>query len=366
MAGTGTAAAEGASTIFYNPGALGFEEGFAAEVSGLFLIPQFKYEPKRAVDGTAASPTTRLFALPAIFAAVPVGPVRIGVGAFANYGLGINWPAGFDGRFDATDSALQTFTLNPTVAWRINEHLSFGAGFDLVRGTVELIRQLDFVDREGTLRLGGDTWGFGGNAGVSTHWLSDRLVVGLSYRSAVSLRFKGRADFTVPPEFEAQLKDQAVKTALLLPHTLSLGAAFRATPRLRFTLDGTVTTWSTFDALVLEFADASLNTTLRRSWSTTVNVRAGGEFAVVPKRVLARLGLGFDPSPSPANTLSPSLPDASRLLASVGVGYTQGSFCVDLGYLFVFLLPRESEPDAFAARYSGTAHVIGLSASFRQ
>jgi long-chain fatty acid transport protein len=366
MGGAGTASAEGASTIFSNPGALGFEEGFAAELSGIFIVPQFTYEPLRAADGTRASANTRLFALPTVFAAVPIGPVRIGLGAFANYGLGITWPEGFDGRFEATHSNLQTFTLNPTVAWRFNEHVSIGAGFDLVRGTVELVRQLDFLDTEGTLRLGGDTWGYGGNAGISTHWLRDRLVVGLAYRSAVSLRFRGRADFTAPPEFQAQLKDQDVKTALLLPHTISLGAAFRATQRLRATLEATYTTWSTLDALVLEFADPSLNTTLRRDWNDTVTVRAGGELVVIPKTLLVRLGLGFDPSPSSSTTLSPSLPDASRVLVSVGAGYQQGNFSADLGYLFVFLLPRASEPDAFPARYSGMAHVIGLSVGFRQ
>ena len=366
MGGTGTASAEGASTVFYNPGSLGFEEGFAAEVSGLFIVPQFSYEPLLAVNGTPASAATRLFALPTAFVAAPLGPVRIGLGAFANYGLGIDWPAGFDGRFEATASNLQTFTLNPTAAWRINEHLSVGAGFDVVRGTVELVRQLDFVDSEGTLRLGGDTWGFGGNAGIATHFLSDRLVVGLSYRSAVALRFKGRADFTAPVEFQARLQDQGVKTALLLPHAISLGGSFRATQRLRLTLESTVTTWSTLDALVLEFDDPSLNTTLRRDWTNTIAVRAGGELAVIPKTLQVRLGLGFDPSPSPANTLSPSMPDASRVLVSAGVGYVRGNFSADLGYLFVFLLPRASAPEAFPARYSGTAHVIGLSVGFKQ
>lgn len=366
MGGTGTASAEGASSIFYNPGALGFEEGFAAELSGMLIVPQFSYQPLRAIDGSSASAETRLFPLPAVFVAAPIGPVRVGLGAFANYGLGITWPSTFDGRFEATRSDLQTFTLNPTVAWRFHEHASIGAGFDLVRGTVELVRQLDFVDREGTLRLGGEGWGFGGNAGIATHWLNDRLAVGLSYRSAVSLRFRGRADFTVPREFEAQLRDQAVKTALLLPHTVSLGAAFRITPRVRVTLEGTFTTWSTLDALVLEFADPALDTTLRRDWTPTVTVRAGGELEVVPKTLRVRLGAGFDPSPSPAATLSPSLPDASRVLASAGVGYQRGNFSADLGYLFVFLLPRASEPDAFPARYAGLAHVIGLSVGFRQ
>ncbi len=369
-AGTGTAAAEGAAAVFYNPGSLGFEEGISAEVTGLLIVPQFDYAPLRAVDGKAESANSRLFALPSVFLDVPVGPLHIGLGAFANYGLGISWPFDFDGRFVASQSNLQTFTLNPTVAWRIQEHLSIGAGFDVVRGTVELSRQLDFVDGEGTLRLGAGTWGFGGNAGVTTHWLNDRLAVGLAYRSAVALKFKGKADFTVPREFQAQLVDQDVSTGLLLPHALSLGAAFRASPRLRLSLDVNYTSWSTLQRLQLQFADPALATGLAFNWSDTVNVRAGAELQVLAqgksRALLVRAGAGFDPSPAPAKTLSPSLPDASRVLVSAGVGYRLGNFSADLGYLFVFLLPRASEPDAFPARYSGMAHVLGLSLGFKQ
>lgn len=366
LAGSGAAVAEGASTIFYNPGALGFEDGFTAELSGLMIVPSFDYAPLRAVDGTAASAETKVFALPSLFVGVPVGPVRIGLGAFANYGLGIAWPVGWDGRFEATASNLQTFTLNPTVAWRVHPNVSIGAGFDLVRGTVELVRQLDFLDQEGTLRLGGDTWGFSGNAGVATHWLQDRLRVGLSWRAAVALRFRGRADFTVPKEFQSQLVDQDVKTSLLLPHTFSLGASHQVTKRLLLTLEATLTTWSSLKAIVLEFADPSLKATLDRQWQDTVTVRAAGEITVLPKKLLVRLGAGFDPSPSPGTTLSPSLPDASRVMISAGLGYVLGNFRADLGYLFVLLLSRESATPAFPARYSGLAHVIGLSVGFQQ
>ena len=296
--------------------------------------------------------------------------MHVALGAFTNYGLGIRWPVDFDGRFEASASNLQTFTVNPTVAWRFHEHVSVGAGFDLVRGTVELSRQLNFVDTEGTLHLGAGTWGYGGNVGVTTHWLADRLAVGLAWRSAVALRFKGSADFTVPREFQAQLKDQDVSTQVLLPHTVSLGGAFKASARLRLSLDVTYTSWSSLKTLSLQFADSALNTALKFHWSDTVAVRAGAEYSLLEqgkgRALRVRLGAGFDPSPAPSNTLSPSLPDASRVLVGAGVGYQLGNFSADLGYLFVFLLPRASEPDAFPARYSGMAHVLGLSVAFRQ
>jgi long-chain fatty acid transport protein len=365
MGGTGIAADVGAAAVYYNPGALGWEEGIAAELSGTLIVPSFRYEPLRSIDGTPASARTQVFVLPAVFAAFPVGPVRLAVGAFSNFGLGLEWPASFDGRFEALSSNLQTFTLNATAAWKIHRHISSGAGFDLVRATVELSQRLNMIDAEGTLRLGGGTWGAGANAGVALRFLDDRLTIGVTYRSAVSLGFEGRADFAVPPEFEATLRDQAIRTTIVLPHIIGLGVGFKVTPKLQLSLDGTYTTWSTIDAFRFDFEDDALDQELRRDWVNTFNVRLGGQWEVVDKLTL-RAGFGFDQSPAPAETLSPSLPDAHRLFGSVGVGYRLGNFSLDGGYLLAGLLTRQSTEPAFPGRYSGLAHVAGLTASFRQ
>lgn len=365
MGGVGVAADVGAAAIYYNPGALGWEDGIAAELSGTLIIPSFSYEPLRAIDGSPAKANPQVFVLPTLFAGFPVGPLHLGVGVFSNFGLGLEWPAGFDGRFESQSSALQTLTFNATVAWKIHRHVSIGAGFDLVRGTVKLSQRLNMIDAEGLLTLGGGTWGAGANAGVATHFLDDRLSIGVSYRSAVALAFDGRADFVVPPEFEATLRDQAIRTTIVLPHIISLGVAFKPVKKLELSLDGSYTTWSSIDAFRFDFEDDALDQQLRRDWVNTVTFRLGGQWEVYDKLTL-RLGVGFDQSPAPAHTLSPSLPDAHRLLFSVGAGYRLGNFSLDAGYLLAVLLARQSAEPAFPARYSGLAHVVGLTLSFRQ
>ncbi len=365
MGGVGVAADLGAASIYYNPGALGWEEGIAAELSGTLIIPSFRYEPIRSVDGTPANANTQVFVLPAAFFAFPAGPIHLGVGVFANFGLGLEWPATFDGRFDSQSSNLQTFTFNVTAAWKIHRHISIGAGFDLVRATVQLSQRLNMIDAEGLLTLGGGTWGAGANAGIATHFIDDRLSIGVTYRSAVSLTFDGRADFVVPPEFEGTLRDQAIRTTIVLPHIISLGVSFKVLPKLQLSLDGTYTTWSTIDAFRFDFEDDALDQELRRDWVNTVTFRLGGQWEVVNKLTL-RAGFGFDQSPAPAETLSPSLPDAHRLFGSLGVGYRFGNFSIDGAYLLAGLLTRQSAEPAFPGRYSGLAHLVGLTASFRQ
>ncbi|MHB8873278.1 MAG: outer membrane protein transport protein, partial [Myxococcaceae bacterium] len=335
-AGTGTGSADGASAIYYDPALLAFEDGISAEVSGTLIAPSFSWEPLTVAGGSGVPARARLFAQPALFLAAPVAEgVFVGVGGFSNFGLGISWPSSFPGRFDSSSAAITTFTVNPSAAYRIDRHLAVGAGVDVVRASVELEQGLDFIDQEGALRLGGGTWGVGFNAGLAGRWLSDRLTVGLAYRSFVGLAFKGRADFSAPPEFASTLQDQDVETRLTLPNLLSLGAGYRVTPRFRVMADLTYTTWSSLKVLPITFpGDPSLSQELRRDWQNTLTVRAGAE-AQLTRTIAARLGAGYDPSPSPADTLSPSLPDSSRILASAGAGYRAGNLSADLGYMLV-------------------------------
>src|SRR5690606_33700655 len=82
-----------------------------------------------------------------------------GLGVYVPYGLGTQWPLDFDGRFLGFDNSLQSIYVQPTVAYRITEQLSVGAGFTYVIAGVELNRRLDLsqvpVDEE---RLPGITF----------------------------------------------------------------------------------------------------------------------------------------------------------------------------------------------------------------
>ena len=367
MAGVGTGSAEGASSIFYNPGNLAFEEGVSAELSSLLILPVFQFTPLRGQDGVATLANTRLFVIPNLFLSYPVTPrLQVGLGAFSNHGLGISWPDTFPGRFESSEANLVTFTANPTVSYKLHEQVGVGAGLDVVRGTVELAQRLNFLDTEGTLRLGGGAWGVGANAGVTARFWADALQIGAQWRGAVPLNFSGRADFSTPIEFQNQLRDQPVKTTFTLPHQFSVGARYKVMPRLKAHVDLQYTLWSAFDALRVDFVnDASLSQVEARNWKDTFTFRAGAEYGLTDT-LTVRAGAGFDPSPSPSNTLSPSLPDCDRTLFSAGVGYRLGNFNLDAGYLLAWLTPRDTQGEAFPANYLGQAHLLGVTVSFRQ
>jgi long-chain fatty acid transport protein len=113
--------------------------------------------------------------------------------------------------------------------------------------------------------------------------------------------------------------------------------------------------------------DEQLTQFERRDWSDAWSVRFGLEVRppVAPGLAL-RAGVVYDTSPSPSDTVSPSLPDADRIDASGGVGYVfPWGLVVDVGYMYVRFLERTTTGDAFPGTYRASAHLLGMSVGYR-
>jgi len=63
---------------------------------------------------------------------------------------------------------------------------------------------------------------------------------------------------------------------------------------------------------------------------------------MVKENVAARLGVLYDQTPQPIETMDPSLPDASRVAFTVGFGYTKGKMEVAVGYQYEIFSDRTS------------------------
>jgi long-chain fatty acid transport protein len=71
------------------------------------------------------------------------------------------------GNVNIIKAHIQTLNLNPTVAVKITDYLSAGAGLDLMYFNFDLKRVLPLpLLGPQTLTLEGDTWGLGGNLGL--------------------------------------------------------------------------------------------------------------------------------------------------------------------------------------------------------
>ncbi len=93
---------------------------------------------------------------------------------------------------------------------------------------------------------------------------------------------------------------------------------------------------------------------------------AGNE-AVAPQQLhwMLRGGVLVDPSPSPASTLTPDIPDSTRVNLAVGGTYkSERGFHVDVGYQLIVVTSKTSTAPQFPGEYGGFVNILGLSLGY--
>jgi len=365
MASSVTGMIDDASAIYSNPA--GIAQGKRVEVlfGDTLIIPKLKFT-RQATGNTASTsgvvPPFHLYATVGLTEALSVG-----VGVFSPFGLAVKWPSDWEGRSLVTNSTLATYYINPTVAYR-RGRVRLGAGLQLVRATLDLQRKIRFGDQEGSSELGGDGWGVGANVGAQLEAVPQYLSFGVHYRSAVRLDFDGSAHFdNVPPPLAGTVHDQRASSSLTQPDSLAFGVASHPIPALVIDVDVVWYGWKKTHAVAINFPDdqsGTLSSSMRKDWKNTVSLSVGGE-AKVAASWRVRAGVMYDPSPSPADTLTPETPDADRLNLALGVGYWQRSgFHADLGYQLILLFKKPSTAPQLPGDYGGWVHILGITLGY--
>lgn len=312
-----------------------------------------------------------------------------GIGVFAPYGLGIDWPAcsveeinansctgtNFEGRFVSYDTKLTNIYIQPTVAFQATPWLSVGAGVDYVSAEIDINQRLDLSEqplplpgvpagttfgsvgvRPGTdfadVGLNGTGSGLGFHLGAQAR-VSPWLAVGVRYLSEVEIDYEGDGDFTqvttgvvlpngaqADPLLAAQfgagqaLSDQTVTTGLTLPQQVVVGVSLNPMERLRIAADYQWTGWSSFDEAPLDF-ERLTDQTLVLDYQDTDTWRLGAEFGATDALAL-RAGFIYNTAAEKDFSVSPLLPEAERNYYSAGLGYRfSRALGVDLSYQHV-------------------------------
>ena len=279
----GAASAEDASTVFYNPAGMIRLKG--QQVSGVlhYIAPSATFEGTgRNVLNTAYTGGNGGDAgggklVPNLFYTARLNnDVAIGLGISTPFGLVTEYDKNWVGRYHAVTSDVMTVNINPSVAYRINDQLSIGAGLNAQYFQAELSSMIDFglsalgatnpnADIYGDLK--GDSWGFGYNLGVLYTPTQDTRI-GVAYRSQTKQSLKGDASFTIQnPAFLQSIaggapytvatttfSNRSIKADITLPDTCSLSIYHRINPAWAVMGDISWTQWSTFDKLVINYA----------------------------------------------------------------------------------------------------------------
>jgi len=362
LASTSTAIMEDSSAVAYNAANILGVQKLDITLGDSAIIPKLEFTPE---GGNTQGFKPTVVPPPHAFGVYRINEkMAAGIGVYVPFGAGANWVDDFVGRTKGYESQVAAYFINPTFAYQVMDRLRVGAGVSLIRGTVSIRRKLDFLEREGTVELGGAGWGFGYNVGAQFEAVEKFMSLGVSFRGPAKVSFDGKSDFQdVPAEFESTLVDQPVSAAITLPGSVGVGLKVTPTEQLVLGLDATMVLWSSIDQFGVEFENPALTSFLPKRWENTLNVKVGAEYSVTPA-LAVRLGAAYDPTVSPEETLTPDLPDATRYKVTAGVGYNFNPVRVDLGYQLTLLKDSKSTAPGIPGTYGGGGHVVAATVGY--
>jgi long-chain fatty acid transport protein len=236
-----------------------------------------------------------------------------------------------------------TININPSIAYKAGDSLSFGAGVSAQYMKVEydsMIDQSSLGSADGSVINKGDSWGFGFNAGVLVDITKDARI-GLAYRSRIKHALSGTADFsTIHPVIAVlrTLTDTSINAQITMPDTLSLSGHYAFSDQWAVMGDVTYTNWSVFNEVRIKFANGAADGVTTTTWKDSWRYSLGLTYKPTPAWTL-RTGIAFDQTPvlDPEHR-TPRIPDADRLWLSCGVSYAVSKFLgLDFGYTHIFV-----------------------------
>lgn len=369
--------ADDASIISRNPsGSLLFDKML---ISGAihFVAADLKVEGEDGPNGPqTAENIAPLAVVPAGYLVRPINEsISIGLAMFSSYGVTVEYPEDYYAGTAAGKTSLVTVNLNPSIAYRINEQFSIGAGLSLIYGDAELYRHYGenatalypaVVPSDKTIILEGDETTFGWNIGA-TFELNPNHRFGFGYRSESELEFKG--DFTDKSGQVLPVANTTIKGNLpvILPATAEFSGHHNIDDQVSLQYSILWTNWSKFTELKATNPDCTYNgeagVCLYKEEDFSNNFRYSlGSTYVLDQQWTLRAGLAYDEQAGKATL---SIPDTDRYWFSAGLTYHfSDNLSVDaaLTYLHSKSISFKEDGDRFES--SGDVILTGFQANY--
>ena len=351
------------SAIFYNPALLPSQPGLGISMGDSIFMSERRFEDSDTGVRTKAKETTHH--VPNFFMNYTNGPLALGVGVYSPFGLSSEWPQNWTGRYTSTFGEIKTLFINPTIAYKVNERFSVGAGLSYVSSSLKLKQAMNLSPfPDGTAKLSGDGDGFGYNTGVSIKLPSD-FTLSFAYRSQVEIKYNGQANFYTDSPFKAFLPDGNVSTKMTLPYIFMTGLS-KQIGQLTIETDFIYTGWSAIKEYTVEYDNGMAPQTLRKDWHDSPSIAIGANYRW-NNFLETRLGYMYDWTPVPTRTLTPDLPDSSKHVITGGLGLNKGPFKMDFAYQATAYEKADSRNNTVGAPrgiYYGFAHVFLINLAY--
>lgn len=382
MASAFTAQSSDPVAVFFNAAGIAFLDGKRLSIGAARFALSTDFTGADPFPGAGRQEELDIAVpIPTAFYTHAVGErVVLGVGLHAPFGLKTEWEApDFSGRYLSRLAELHALAFNPTLAYKVSDRFSVGAGLDVRITSVKLERDIPFVVPGsgqvldvGSAELQSDTGvHYGFNVGLLAK-PTESFSVGLAYRHKVTADLDGHGTFTQRPTGIAPI-DAAVgaflpagevplKTAIAFPAIASLGVGYHTGP---WTLEADVNWygWSTFQEIEIDFEGRDdLDQTIPERYDDSFQFRFGVERMLGPSWAL-RAGYYHDKSPAPASSVSPILPDPDRNAFALGGSWIRDRFRIDASADYIVGPDRSTEGvnrDNYNGVYASTGTVFSL------
>lgn len=352
------AVADNASTIYFNPA--GMTQLQAREVSGGLSVvkPSFSFDNKGssvgALTGTGDGGDAGGWAF------IPNGylswalskDLYIGVGVGAPFGLKTEYDNPWVGAAQSIKFDIKTYNINPSIAYRVNDTVSLGAGVSWQKIEAEYRRNTSVsplgAHTFSTMNVDDTAWGW--NLGA-LFTLSPSTKVGVSYRSEMKYHTDGNIKITSDGTAAGNAGRAAtiaaggasdVKADLTLPDTFIMSVTQKLSDKWEMLGDVSWTGWSSIRKVNIirtsGVANGSTAQILDADFQDTWRVALGANYQYNDAWKL-KFGLAYDQTPvEGASTRLTSMPDNDRVWFSFGTQWTPDKASrLDLGVSYIYV-----------------------------
>ncbi|OKB66232.1 long-chain fatty acid transporter [Serratia marcescens] len=322
----------------------------------------------------------------------------VGASVTSNFGLATEFNDGYTAGAYGGKTDLQTVNLNLSGAYRLNQHFSFGLGFDAVYAKAKLERYAGelpklaaaqglqnglFTPQQAGMiaripgdtqisHLKGDKWGYGWNAGI-LYEVDENNRYGFTYRSEVKIKFHGDYKSSLPagqPMFPGLPWGTSGNTIpgsldLNLPEMWELSGYNKVAPQWAVHYSLAYTSWSQFQQLKATGSNGQTLFEKHEGFRDAYRIALGTTYFYDDNWTF-RGGIAFDDSPVPAQNRSISIPDQDRFWVSAGTSYAfNKDASVDVGVSYMHGQKVTINEGPYTFNSVGKAWLYGANFNYR-
>jgi long-chain fatty acid transport protein len=368
------ARAQDAATVFTNPAGMTRLEKSELLVGGqpVYLHAEFSPDSNTTTTGSDGDASTWLPAGGLYYVHNLMPKLKIGVSAVGYFGLGLEYENDWVGRYYVQEIKLQALGVQPALAYRVTDWLSFGAGVVALYGVLEekaAVNNIGPNQPDGKLEIEDSDLTYQVNLGVLAEPRKGSRF-GLTYLSEGDLEFKDKPDFSnLGPGLEAALRangllDAEIEVEFTMPRALMLSAYHELTDRVALMGNLGWQDWSEFGKVgVAVTSEDTSSLTVDRNYKDTWHVAVGAHYRVAAPWLLTA-GVAYDSSMVDDEDRTPDLPLGEMWRFGLGARYDWSKdLALGVGYTFLWSgdLDMDVNRGPLAGRVSGTYENTSMS-----